>query len=694
MYDSGDVARYLADGRIEYLGRADLQVKIRGLRIELGEIEAVLARHPAVAEAVVTAREDDRGEKYLAAYAVATEADAQLDFGEIRAYVKAHVPDYMVPSGWMQMARMPVSPTGKVDRKALPAPEVSRTREGLEETARTPVEEMIAAIFCDVLRLDEVGVGEDFFGLGGHSLTATQVVSRLQRGLGVKVPLRLLFEAPTVEGLAERLDELRREAQGGTPPLLPVGRERPLPLSYAQQRLWFMGQMEPESPLFNVPLALRLRGDLDVDALRTALDGLVARHEVLRTTYEMDGDEPVQRIHPPGTVSVPVVDLRETPEAESEAQALLEVEVKRPFQLTREVLRVLLVQIAKRDSVLLVNLHHIASDGWSNGILLRDLSTLYAAALRGLTAALPELAVQYADYAVWQREWLQGEVLAEQLRFWRKTLDGAPAVLALPADRPRPDLQTYSGGLHTLEIPANRMAELRTLGRREGVTTFMLLLAAFQVMISYLVKQVDVVLGTDLANRGNVQTEELIGFFVNLLVLRGDLSGDPVFTDLLERTRTKTLDAYGHQEVPFDKLVEELQPERSRSHNPLVQVLFVQQNTPRSTATMEGLEVSGMRLALPSKFDLAVFVRETEQGLRSAWQYNADLFDAATIERMGLLYGMVLESVVADPQIRLSQVSEQLTAWEVDENVARLEGSRELSRQKLKKTRRAAVAVQ
>jgi non-ribosomal peptide synthetase component F len=342
--------------------------------------------------------------------------------------------------------------------------------------------------------------------------------------------------------------------------------------------------------------------------------------------------------------------------------------------------------------VLLINTHHIATDGWSNAVLLRDLAAFYRKAIGVETTDLPALPIQYADYAVWQRNWLKGTVLAEQLAFWKKTLEGAPPLLQLPTDRPRPELQTHSGGVHRFDVPAELMGSLRMLGRGEGATPFMLMLAAFQVLMYYYVKQPDIVLGTDLANRTTVQTEDLVGFFVNLMVVRTDLSGDISFRELIGRVRHRTLDSYAHQDVPFDKLVEELQPERNRSHTPLVQVLFVQQNTPRSELAMEGLELSGVSLALPSKFDIAVFVRESERGLAGVWQYNADLFNAATIERMAALYPVILKTITADADMKLKAMLEMLAEWELQHSATVLQESRELSRQKLKSVRRAVVA--
>ena len=699
MYRTGDLCRWLANGNIEYLGRLDHQVKVRGFRIELGEIEIALRHHPHVSDCVTIAREDEPGDKRIVAYVVGNPGSV-LDSTELRAHVGRTLPAYMVPAAIVLLDQLPLSPNGKIDRKALPSPSIADSMSMEAGRApRTPMEELLAVIFCEVLKLETVSADADFFALGGHSLSAMQVISRIRRALEMEVPLRAVFEAPTVASLAEGIELIRRSQDSGAgapPPILRADRNRSLPLSFAQQRLWFLAQLEPNNPLYNVPFPMRMKGDLHVDALREALDAVVSRHEVLRTKYEVQNDEPVQVITDFASLDVPLIDLSAMDEnlREAEAMRVLEMEVKRPFDLaTDTMLRAVLVRMNAEEHILLLNAHHIATDGWSNGVLIRDLKHFYAHALGSEQKPLAPLAIQYADYAAWQRAWMQGEVLAEQLSFWKETLDGAPPLLQLPIDVPRPEVQTYRGGLHLFELSAELMRQVKVLGRQEGATSFMLLLAGFQILIAYLSKQPDVVLGTDLANRMTVQTEELIGFFVNLLVLRNDVSSDQSVRELLAQVRKGTLDAYAHQDVPFDKLVEELQPERSHSHNPLVQALFVQQNTPRSLNAMEGLELSGVRLPLPSKFDMAVFVRETEQALTGVWQYNADLFYPSTIEKMAEMYKLVLERVTADADAKIGSIGEALSEWEAERAAAMYDASKELSRQKLKRTRRAATVT-
>ena len=695
MYKTGDLGRFLPDGRIEFMGRIDHQVKIRGFRIELGEIETVLARHVAVQDCVVIAREDVAGDKRLVGYVVPA-AGRKVNAAELRNWVKERLPEYMVPVAWVEMPSLPLTPNGKVDRKNLPAPEYQRAElAGEYQEARTPAEEVMAGIWAEVLKLDRVGVHDQFFELGGHSLLATQVVSRIRNAFQVELPLRALFETPTVAGLAERVEHVQRERHGlVAPPIVAQPRNQRLPLSFAQQRLWFLDQVEPNNPLYNIPRAIRLIGAFSVAAMESALNGIVERHEILRTTYQAEKGEPFQVVAEECTLSLPVVDLSGLPEAEREIEArrLVQEEVATPFDLARDAIaRNIVLKVSEEDHILVMNTHHIASDGWSIGVFMRELTALYKAALHNETLLLPDLPVQYADYAIWQRNWLQGDVLEQQLAYWKKSLEGAPPVLLLPTDRPRPAIPTFRGVTHRFMMPPGLSDDIRTLSRQQGGTPFMTMLAAFQIMILHHTHNPDIVLGTDLANRTNLQTEALIGFFVNLLALRTDLSGDPTFTDLLGRVREVALGAYAHQDVPFDKLVEELQPERNLSHNPLVQVLFVQQNTPRSTEPMPGLQVVPYPLLEQSKFDMAVFVTDTPQGVSVFWLYNPDLFDAITIERMAKLYQLLLEKATSDPTLRLSQLLEALEIDDQTHRASQHKEFQEVGKQKLKNVKRKAV---
>ena len=615
---------------------------------------------------------------------------------QLHHWVSEKLPEFMVPSAFVLLDAMPLTANGKVNRRALPAPEQSGAEgQGEYIAPRTPLEEIVASIFADVLRLERVGRNDDFFELGGHSLSATQVVSRIRQNLSVDLPVRAVFESSTVAQLAQAVEQRQRGDQGMlSPPILRVPRNQRLPLSFAQQRLWVLDQIEPNNPLYNVPRAIRLNGALNVEALQTALNAVVVRHEILRTTYHAEKGEPFQVIAPELELLLPITDLSALPEAarEREAQRIVQQEGSMPFDLARDpITRHMLLKMSDEDHILLLLTHHIASDGWSSGVLLTELTALYEAALLGKPADLPELAIQYADYAVWQRNWLQGEVLERQLSYWKRQLEGAPPLLLFPTDRPRSAKPAFHGAIHRFLLPPSLAEAIRMLSRQQGGTGFMTMLAAFQTLVLHYTQQTDIVLGTDLANRMTVETEALIGFFVNLLALRTDLSGDPTFAELLGRVREVALGAYAHQDVPFDKLVEELQPERSLSHNPLVQVLFVQQNTPRAATPMPGLEMTQFPQEVPSKFDMVVFVSETDKGVAGQWLYNPDLFDATTIVRMAGLYQSVLEKATANPAMRLSQLLELLAAEDRQHRASQHKEFQELGLQKLKSAKRKTV---
>jgi amino acid adenylation domain-containing protein len=659
LYRTGDRVRYLPDGNIEFLGRADQQVKVRGFRIEPGEIEAALTMHPQVQDCTILAREDRPGDKRLVAYLVATD---RIEGADLREYLRTMLPDYMVPAAFVQLERLPLTANGKIDRAALPAPEQQDLAlHSSYEPPRTKLEERLATIWAEVLGLERVGIHDNFFELGGHSLLATRLAARVREALGVDVAIRSLFEHPTLAELAPRLS-IAQPAESGhqAPPLRRVARVEPLPLSYAQQRLWFLDQLDPGSTTYTTPLALRLRGALDLAALERSLTELVRRHESLRTTFALYGEQPTQVIAPPRPFALPILDLQEVPaeNRETEARTRAVDETLLPFDLGRgPLLRARLLRLANDDHVLVLTMHHIVSDGWSLSVLGRELSVHYAAAVRGQQSALPPLPVQYVDYAVWQREWLQGPALVEQVRYWRRQLAGAPPVLALPTDRPRPTVRTQAGEHEVLILPADLSAALQALSGRTGVSLFMTLLAAFQVVVRQLTEQDDIVVGTSIAGRTRAELEELIGFFVNTLVLRTDLSGNPRFVDLLERIRTVCLEAYAHQDLPFEQLVEQLQPVRDPRYTPLVQVLFELHNTPATVLELPGLEVSQLEVGeRTAAFDLTVALHETAHGLTCDIEYSIDLFDASTIQNLLHHYRRVLEAIVADPSRSLAEL--------------------------------------
>jgi amino acid adenylation domain-containing protein len=653
MYRVMDRVRWTADGELDYLGRTDAQVKVRGFRIEPGEIEGALLRYPGVRTAAVVVREDAPGERRLAAYVVGeAEADA------LREHLRRSLPEYMVPAAVVVLEALPLTPSGKLDRRALPAPEYAAEERYV--APRTPVEEVLAGTWAEILRLERVGVKDSFFALGGHSLLAIRVVSRLREALGVELPLRVLFEAPTVAELAGRVEALRRAGLPVLPPVVPVEREGPLPLSFAQERLWFLDRLEPGSAFYNIPAALRLSGALDRPAMERALGEIVRRHEALRTVFTEAQGSPAQTVAPFGGWVLPVEDVSHLGEAERDAEAARRAaaDAARPFDLAAGPLfRAELLRLAEDDHVLLLCMHHAVGDAWSLEVLFRELSVLYGAFCEGGESPLPELPVQYADHAVWQRRVLQGEVLERQLAWWRERLAEAPPLLELPTDRPRPALQTYRGASERIDLPADLLERLQALGRSEGATLFMVLLGAFQVLLSKYAGSEDVVVGSPIAGRTRGEVEGLIGLFLNTLVLRVELDGEPSFREALRRVREATLGAYEHQEVPFERLVEELQPERSLSHAPLFQVMFVLQEPAGAGGGLPGLELRRVSAAgRTSKFDLTLALARHPGGLAGSLEYASDLFDRDTARRMLAHFARVLEQVAADADAPVSRL--------------------------------------
>jgi len=663
LYRTGDLARYLADGTIEFLGRADQQVKIRGFRIEPEEIEFVLERHATVRRAVVQVNQDAKGEKQLVAY-VAQDAETGLTSDELREYLAEKLPDYMMPAAFVVLAELPLTTNGKVDRSRLPELSDWNAERAEYEAPGTPLEELVCNIFADVLALRRIGAADNFFHLGGHSLSATRVMSRVKEVVGPIVSLRDLFEAPTPALLARRINRAQQELDdSGAPPpdVLPLSRvERngALPLSFAQQRLWFLDQLEPGSVAFNLPLAVRMRGRLDVATLARALSEVVRRHEVLRTTFAEIDSVVVQVIGEPRDWPLPVEDLsRFMPERrEAEVRAYLAAESTRPFNLQEgPVLRTHLLRLGAEEHVLLVSMHHIATDGWSLSVLVREVATLYDSFSQGEQSPLVELPIQYADYAAWQREWLQGDALERQMTYWRARLEDIPLALNLPADRPRPGRVGHRGDVEVIELGPELTLKLKELGRRENATLYMTLLAGWQALLARYTGEDNIVIGSPVAGRVRPELEGLIGLFVNLLVLRVRVTGRESFTQLLARVREECLGAYAHQDVPFEKLVEELDPVRDMSRHPLFQVMFILQNTPR-----EELKLSEMTLSMEEvesravQCDMVLSIFETPRGLTAALTYSTDLFERNTITRMLAHYETLLGNAVAAPDRPLS----------------------------------------
>src|SRR6185312_11698252 len=665
LYRTGDLARYRADGNIEFLGRIDHQVKLRGFRIELGEIEAVLESHAAVRQAVVTVHEG----QWLVGYVVGAEGESWLGSeremaAELRPYLRERLPEYMVPQRWVVLEQIPVTANGKLDRRRLPAPSGAGPLEQEAASEWTPVEELLVGIWSEVLKRGAVGRNENFFELGGHSLLATQVISRVRQVFGVEVGLRRSFEEPTVRGLSSCIEEQLRAGAGVTVPLLrragvegPGRGSRLLPLSFAQQRLWFLDQLEPGSASYNLPLAVRLKGELRLAVLERTLSEIVRRHEVLRTRFVNVGGEPRQEVLPAEPLALPVIDLSELGAAEREAvmRAAVSAENREPLDLeTGPMLRVKLLRLGAEEHVVLLTMHHIVSDGWSLGVLIKEVATLYETYSRDAEATLPELAIQYSDYAIWQRGWLQGEELERQLGYWREQLGGELPVLELPTDHARPALPSYRGAHLGFRLSAEVSAGLKELSRREGVTLFMTLLAAYQTLLHRYSGQEDIVVGSAVAGRNYAETEGLIGFFVNTLALRTDLSGEPTFVELLGRVKQVCLGAYGHQDVPFEKLVEELQPERDPSRTPLFQTMFAMQNVPETELQLSGLKLGRVGgESATAKFDLLLGLQERGEGVEGSFEYSTDLFERERIERLVRHFEVLLQGIVENPEQRL-----------------------------------------
>ena len=657
MYRTGDLARWLADGEVEYLGRIDHQVKIRGFRIELGEIEAALARHPEVREAVVLAREQS-----LAAY-VTPRVSADL-----RAFLRAGLPEPMIPSAFAFLDAMPLTPNGKVDRKALARVEAAGAASSSYVAPRTAAEEWLAAVWSELLGVERIGAHDSFFDLGGHSLLAVRVLSRVRDAFGAELPLKALFESPTLADLAARIGSGEIVQ---APPIRRREGTEPPPLSFGQERLWFLDRLEPGSAAYNIVGVVRLDGRLDAAALAAALDGVVRRHEALRTVFAQGPAGLVQEIVPEMPIPLPRVDLRALPSERrsAEARRLAEASGGRPFDLAQgPLLRALLLRLDADEHLFALTLHHIVSDGWSMGILVRELGVLYEG------RPLPELPVQYPDFAAWQRARLRGDVLASELAWWKGRLAGAPPLLALPADRPRPPVQRFRGGAQRDRLPVG--GDLQALARRAGATPFMVLLAALDALIARYTGETDLVIGTPVAGRERAEIEGLIGLFLNTLALRVDLSGAVDFRGVLARVREATLEAFAHGGLPFEKLVDELAPERDLSHAPVFQVLLVLQNTPDEPLALPGLTLSLVEAdTATSKFDLVLNAAETGDGLSILWMYNRDLFDATRIARLRGHFAALLEAALADPGARLDALPllsaaerQQLLEWNATEN--------------------------
>ncbi len=654
LYRTGDLARYRVDGNVDFLGRFDHQVKIRGFRIELGEIDAALESHPAVYESVTLAREDRPGDLVLVSYVV-TSTSARTAAASLRTWLGQRLPGHMVPGQFVVLDELPRTPNGKLDRAALPVPKRSVARAGQVEP-RTDVERTVARIWAEILEVPDLGIDDNFFELGGHSLLANQVIARIRRTFGAELPMRAVFEAPTVARLATEVESAERLEM---PPIEPVARAGDLSLSFAQRRLWFVDQIDGGNAVYNVPSAVRLDGELELPALMSAIDELVRRHEVLRAVFAADEGRPRLVIRPAARVPVPVVDLSALPSARRAATVweLAVAEASTAFDLARgPLVRAVLLRESPRAHALLLTFHHIVSDGWSIGIVYEEIAALYDAHLAGRRSPLPELPIQYVDFADWQTRWFQGEVVERQIAYWQHQLSGIPALLELPTDRPRPAVMGVRGAHLPITVAAGRVEALQAFARAEGVTLFMVLIAAYKTLLMRYTGERDVCVGIPVAGRSHVEVEELIGFFVNTLALRSVLGRRLDARTLLDRVRDVTLEAQAYQDLPFERLVEILDPDRSLSHAPIFQVMFAL-NVPQRPRAITGLSATHMEIdSRTAKYDLSLLLEEHQDGLFGSFEYNTDLFDQSTIQRARGHYLTLLSAMLERPEARLVEL--------------------------------------
>ncbi len=667
LYKTGDLARFLPDGNIEYLGRIDHQVKLRGFRIELGEIESVLTKCPGVRQASVIVREDTPGDKRLVAYFVPAQ-ESTPPITALRDFLKEKLPDYMVPSAFVTLEAMPLTPSGKINRRAFPAPDQADfAAKGEFVAPQNVIESRLVQLWESVLAARPIGVNHNFFELGGHSLLALQVTARIRRTFGVELPVRALFEAPTIAALALEVEKVQGKGlkarsrifpRGHHPVSADAGREA-FPASFAQERLWFLDQFEPGSGSYNMPCVFRINGPLDVDVLTRAFHAVVQRHASLRTVFESVDGETRQVVLSDLNVKLPIIDLTAVPEEKREAEALrlASEEGRKPFDLQEgPLLRTLLVRLGPETCILLIVMHHIISDGWSISCLFRDVTTCYAALLENKDPELPELPIEYTDYAQWQREYMSGEVLRQEVAYWEKTLAGAQTVLDLATDHPRPAAQTWNGARQEITLDSATLGKLKSMAQNEAATLYMVSMAAFQALLWRYTHQESILLGTPTGARNDVELEDMIGLFVNTLVFRADFTSNLTFRDLIRQVRSFALEAYMHQDLPFEKLVEELVPQRSLDTPPLLQAMFIFQNIPQQVFEISGLSIKQMGFETGiAKFDLSAELWE-DAGLHCQFEYNTDLFEPSTILRMLGNFETLIQAALENPDLPLAQL--------------------------------------
>lgn len=663
LYKTGDLAQYLPDGNIEFLGRIDDLVKIRGFRVELGEVEAVLSKHLQINQAVAKVHGESAREKYLVAYFVPIPGET-ITVEQLRIFLTEQLPDYMIPSAFVEMESFPLTPNGKVNRRALPEPTTSRPELGQTFVEpRTPTEEILAGIWRDVLGLERVGIYDNFFDLGGHSLLATQVIALTRKAFGIELPLLSLFESPAIAPLAQKIATAKAPDQQELSLKRLPSQNEPIPISLTQLELWFFDQFYPGSSIYNLPLVYRITGALNEKALSESLREIVRRHETLRSTFKVKNGQVVYAVVNDPVFDFSVIDLQHLPETEREAQATqqAEQEIKHPFDLARgPLLRSKLWRLDEQEYLFVAVTHHIVADGWSFSVLTQELAKVYEAFCEGKPSPLTELPIKYTDFAQWQRQWLQGEVLESQLQFWKKHLGNSPPILKLPTNHPRPPARTFKSAGQSVVLSKKLTDALKVLSQQEGVTLFMTLLAAFQTLLFSYTRQEEIIVSSALANRTRVETEGLIGFFVNLLPFCTNLGGNPSFRELLGRVREVALGVYAHQEMPLIKLIEELQPVRDPSYTLINQVMFVFQNTPEDNLQFANLTLKEQFIARDTKdtaeFDLELTLEETSTGIEGLLVYRTDLFEPATITKMVDNFQTLVEKITTNYNQRLAEL--------------------------------------
>ncbi|MDZ8053983.1 MAG: amino acid adenylation domain-containing protein [Aulosira sp. ZfuVER01] len=665
LYKTAGLARYLPDGNIEFLGRIDQQVKIRGFRIQLADIENALTQHPKVQQAVVTINENQSGDKYLVAYVVAAEPankekTCTLKSTALRSFLQQKLPDYMVPVTFVILKHIPLTPNFEVNHKALPETHLHLQRDNQFVPPQTPTEAVIADIIATVIGLEEIGIHDNFFALGGNSFLAMQVISRLRQAYQIELPLGCLFGAPTVAELEKLIISYRQTDLGQIVPFItPVSQEQAeFPLSFAQARLWFLDQLVGKSATYNLPFAVRLVGNLNINVLERSIREIVQRHASLRTHFQVVNGLTVQVINPTATITLPVVNLQNTLDQDKEVQQLAKIEAHIPFDLAGDsLIRVKLLQLSQFEYVLLLTIHHIVCDAWSMEILLQELSSLYPAFCAGKPSPLPDLPIQYVDYTLWQWELLTTKVLQQHLNYWTRQLVGVQSSLELPTDKPRKSFHKFRGSSLEVDIDAQLSQELKTLSQQSGVTLFMTLLAAFVTLLYRYSDRGDILVGSPIANRHHQATKSLIGLFVNLLVLRFKIPENLSFSQLLHQVRDVALAAVVHQDVPFEQLLKTLQPDRSLSQSPLVQVVFNLETAPRPWE-LPGISVNPINIeSMTAKFDLTLSMVETATALKATWEYNSDLFEHQAIASMSEHFQTLLAVVATNPNQTLAQIN-------------------------------------